>query len=295
MRAFSFLFASVLVGAALAGCVGGDDEKTPTPTPTTVGTTPTPVGTPAPTAVATPTAAPTPGPVPLDSSTYGLESVGIPAQAKPGAKFNFTLYVNGSVTHASDHIGAHFAGNDTTDPPGPGRKDCEHSGASLPGVFLVNCTIQEVGTWYVWGHARINDSGELRNWWAASPAIVKVRDYNVTLSGVPTTVQTSNSNFTVTLTIAALNASDNATTDHMGIHWWNATQPDPTTQNSAGACEHLSGGAVGTHTIRCAIPNGGLTPATFYLRGHLRLTEGPTVLSWWSQEHQVTIGPGLPI
>ena len=296
MRSFSFLLISVLVAAALAGCTGGDDTtSTPTPDvtepPLVTPTTTTPP-------VTTPIVTPTTQPV-LDSSTYSLTSVGIPTMAKPGAKFNFTLFVNGSVARNSDHLGAHFADNDTTDPPvSPGRKDCEHdTDADLPGVFVVNCTINDIGTWYVWGHARINDSGELRNWWPTTPAIVKVRDYNATLSGVPTNIQTSGANFSVTLTLAAIGASENVTSNHIGVHYWNATEQNPSRANAAGACEHAAGGAVGTYTIACNIVNSGVTPKEHYLRGHLLLEDATTSLSWWSQEYAVNIAPhiGLPV
>lgn len=297
MRAFRFLSISLLVVAALAGCTGGDNEETPTPTETVdVTPTPTEMVTPTPTVAATPTPTPT-GEPPLDSSTYALSVAGMPGQAKPGAKFNFTLFVNGSVTRASTHIGGHFANNDTTNPPAAGRKDCEHTSGSLPGTFLVNCTINDAGTWYVWGHAQVNDSGELRNWWPATPAIVKVRDYNITVSNVPTSIVGSNASFNLTLNITALGGSDNATSDHIGVHWWNATEANPTTANAAGACNHVAGGAVNVYIIECKIPNTGVAPKDFFVRGHLRLGEAGTSLSWWSQEHKVTIGPnlGLPI
>lgn len=293
-RSIALLLTMVLSMTALAGCTDNgsdaDDDVDPTPEPTlsTPATT-----TPATTTPVTSTPAPTPSPV-LDSSTYALAAAGMPSQAKPG-KLNFTLFVNGSVTHATDHVGAHYADNDTTDPPvAPGRKDCEHSSsATLPGVFLVNCTIADEGIWYVWGHARINDSGELRNWWVADPFIVKVRDYNVTISGVPTSATASRSNFSVTVAIAG---KDNATSDHIGVHYWNATTTEPSVSNAEGACEHVAGGAVNTYTVVCSITNTGVGPQQYYLRGHLRLAEGGTVLSWWSAETPVTIlgVPSLP-
>ncbi|HET6405863.1 MAG TPA: hypothetical protein VFH78_14565 [Candidatus Thermoplasmatota archaeon] len=300
MRTLTLLLTALLAGAALAGCTANDGGDEPPATTTPQASTPaaTPTLTPTATPVATPPVTPTTGTSPLDSSTYTIETVGMPTQVKPGTRFNFTMYVNGSLSRESDHVGAHYADNDTVSPPEvPGRRDCEHDDGTFPGVFVVNCTLQNVGTWHVWGHARINDSGELRNWWSATPFQVKVRDYNVTLSNVPTSMQQSNQSFTVTLALAAINGSDNVTSDHIGVHWWNATEPEPTTANSAGLCEHVAGGSVGTYTIACAIANSGVTPTTFYIRGHLRLVDGPSSLSWWSAEHTVQIGPhvGLPI
>lgn len=269
---------------ATAGCTFGDEE-TPTPTPTddvvATPTSATPIATP----TVTPTE-PTPEP-PLDSSSYRLAAAGIPAQAKLGARWNFTLFVNGSLTRPSTHIGAHFANNDTTDPPVvPGRRDCEHVAGDLPGVFTAACRMNETGTWYVWGHAQINDSGELRNWWASPPAIVKVRDYNLTLSGVPTAPISSNQTFS--FSVASV-GSENVTTHHFGAHFWNASTEQPTIQNATGACEHLAVGAVGNYTITCAIANREPLPQGFFLRGHLLLAEGATVLEWWSAETTITV------
>lgn len=286
MRSFSLLSTFVLVATALAGCIGGE-EGTPTPTPMTVESTPSPVVTPTPTAVVTPTP-PTTLP-PLDSSTYQLAVAGMPTQAKPGARFNFTLFANGSVTRASDHIGGHFAGNDTTNPPvPPGRGDCEHQAGDLPGQFVVDCTLGTVGTWYVWGHARINDSGELRNWWPATPAIVKVRNFTVEVSGVPTAPVASKSNFTIRVNVTG---TENATSNHLGAHYWNATQPNPTAANSTGACAHLpdATGAIGSWTITCSIENKNVGATDFFLRGHVRVTEGDTTLDWWGEELKVSI------
>lgn len=295
LRIPSLLLTFLLASAALAGCAlpGGDDdadEAMPTPdaTPSPVFPTPEEVS---PTPTPTPaTATPTPPTLPvLDSSTYALAVAGQPGQAKPGTRWNFTLFANGSVTQASDHVGAHYADNDTTDPPtAPGRKDCEHPNGELPGVFTVHCAILGEGTWHVWGHARINDSGELRNWWTADPFVVKVRDYALNTSGFPTNPPTSNQNFTFTLAIVG---ADNATSTHLGAHYWNATEANPTVLNSAGACAHAPNAtaSVDTHTVTCAIPHTGVGAKDFFVRGHLRLTEGATTLDWWSPETKVAI------
>lgn len=294
-KTLTLLLTLTLASVALAGCTdpNKDDENETTPTPE-----PSPEPTPTPTATptATPSVSPTPTPPtpPLDSSTYKLAVAGAPGQAKPAQKFNFTLFVNGSVTHPTDHAGAHFANNDTATPDAAQMRGCEHSAGTLPGTFLVNCTIPDQGTWFVWGHARVNDSGELRNWWAPSPFPVKIRDYNITVANAPTAPVTSGSNFTIQLQVAG---ADNVTTDHLGAHYWNLTKADPTFESIDGSCEHLATGAVGKYDIKCAITNSGLAPKDYYLRGHLRITEGGTTLDWWSPEVKVNVGPavGLPI
>lgn len=297
MRRFLALALTLILSTTvLAGCTknnaedDGQDEIEPTPT------TPTPTTqepTPTTTTPVTPTTTPTPPTTPvLDSSTYAIAVSGQPTQALPGAAFNFTMFVNGSIMHESDHVGAHISSNDTTNPPGAGRQDCEHTIAQLPGTFLVNCTIANEGTWYVWGHARINDTGELRNWWSPTPFVVKVRNYNLTLSDAPTNPPTSKQNFTVKLNVTGV---DNATSDHIDIHFWNATTTTPALATAAGNCAQVAEptGAIGVFTITCSIENTGIAGKDYYLRGHLRLTEGATTLDWWSAELKVSV-LGIP-
>lgn len=290
-RTFALLLTLLLAGAALAGCAtpNADDEEDDEVEPTPMTMTPTTVVTPTPTPTMTPSPTPTPA---LDSSTYSLSTTGVPGQALPGEAFNFTLYANGSVNATSDHIGAHFSNNDTTNPPGAGRGDCAHQSGDLPGTFVVDCTLASEGTWYVWGHARINDSGEIRNWWTAAPSVVKVRNYTLNATGFPTNPPASKQNFTFTLRV---NGTDNATTDHLGAHFWNATQSAPTVANSAGACAHTNAtGVIGTFTVTCSIENTGLTAKDFFVRGHLRISEGGSTLNWWSDEVKVSV-VGLPV
>lgn len=288
LRTQTILLTLTLVAAALAGCTGGDEPPTtttPETTPTTTPTTTTPVTTPS---------NQTNGSSPLDASTFVLATSGVPGQAEPGKKVNFTLYVNGSQTVASDHIGAHYATNDTTNPPGPGRQDCEHANGTLGGVFNVSCTFATEGTFYVWGHARVTDAAGEHNWWTSAPFVVKVRTYNLTLAGVPSSAG-SETNFTFTLNVTGM---DNATSDHIGAHFWSASEANPTVANAAGACAHTEGGVLGSHTVTCSIESSGLTPTTFYVRGHVRLTEGGSTLEWWSPEASVSVSPlggvGIP-
>lgn len=280
-RPASLLLTILLLGAALAGCADGEDAP-PATSPAT--TTPTPTEDPVGTTPGTPPANETTSP--LDSSTYTLDAAGIPAQVKPGQRVEFVLFVNGTVVRESDHVGAHYADNDTTTPPAEGRRDCEHQAGELPGLFTVACTFQDVGTWYVWGHARINDSGELRNWWTAAPAVVRVRNHTLALFDVPSSAA-SGANFTFRLNVSG---GENVTTDHIGAHFFNDTNAS-TTATAAGDCEHVSGDAIGNHTLTCSIDLSGVTPRDFYVRGHLRVTQGDVTLSWWSGPQRVSISP----
>lgn len=291
-KTITLLLSVLLAAGALAGCASNDEDDAPPTTTTPTQVTPT-EATPATTPVVTtptnvtPTTVVTPTVDAVTPSSFSLTAAGFPAQVEVGKKFNFTLYVNGSPARTSDHVGAHFAGNDTSPPTAPGRKDCEHPNGAMPGVFVVNCTIQEPGTWHVFGHARLNESGELVNFWA-TPFAVKARAFNLTVTNMPTAPQVSKGNFTFTLTI---NGTENVTSDHIGAHFWNATTETPTVANSAGACAHLPGetGAVGTFTVTCSIENKETGPKDFFLRGHVRVTEGGSALNFWSTEQKVSI------
>lgn len=292
-RSLTLLLTLVIAASALAGCtLGGKDNDDTVVTPI-VDTTPTtdPFATPPPvTPAVTPSVTPPTAPV-LDTSSYGLAAAGAPGQAKPGSKFNFTLFANGTTTHASDHIGAHYANNDTAAPNASAMKACDHATGNLPGQFVVTCTLADQGTWYIYGHARITDTSQ-HDWWVATPLVVKVRDYTLAVSGIPTNAQTSGGNFSFQVNISG---TDNVTTDHIGAHFWNASETNPTIQNAAGACAHIASGAVGNYTISCSITNpGALAPHDYYLRGHLRIVEGGTTLEWWSPEQKVTVLGSLP-
>ncbi|HWH07684.1 MAG TPA: hypothetical protein VNX21_00695 [Candidatus Thermoplasmatota archaeon] len=283
------LLAVLLASAALAGCTlnRGDDGNGTTTTTTTATTTTPPTGG----TTTTPPTQDTNQSTPLSNSSFSVATSGVPAQVLPGQRFNFTLFVNGTANATSDHIGAHYADNATTSPNATGMKSCEHQAGRLPGEYTVACRVDETGTWYVYGHARANDTGGQFDWWA-TPVAVKARNYTLNLTGAPTTPPLGNSSFTLSLGITG---SDNATSDHIGAHWFNATTPTPTVATSGGACAHASGNVVNTHAVECRIPNSGPAPKAYYVYGHLRITEGGVTLEWWSAPVEVTIGPNLPL
>lgn len=284
-RSPTLLLTLLLAGAALAGCTGGD-EGAPTPTPDV---TPT-VATPTPTLTTPTPATPTP-PVnetpALGNDTYALATAGIPAQAEVGKPFNYTLYVNGTFEATSNHIGAHFRNTTEGALSASAMGACSHIGTNetLPGEFNLTCTLDTPGTHYVYGHVRITENGETYNYWA-EPRAVKVRNYTINLTGVPSTAQASSQNFTFTM---AIQGTENVTSDHIGAHFWNATTSAPTAANAAGACSHVAGAAIDTFTVTCQIAHAGVTPGTYYLRGHLRITEGGSQVNFWSSEHEVTV------
>lgn len=297
MRAITLLLALALSGL-LAGCSmpGTDDETDPTPTPTAATPTSDPVF-PTATPSATPTATPTAPPVApaFDSTSFQLATAGLPTQAKPGQRVNLTLFANGTASQASDHVGAHFANNTTAAPNASAMQACDHAGATLPGTFTVNCTFPATGVWQVYGHARIGQGNDTLNYWAA-PAAITVRNYTLALADVPTSAQGSGTNFTFKLNVSGF---DNATSDHVGAHYFNDTATEPTTESSAGACAHVAGAVVANHSLSCQISLPTLTPTKdYFLRGHVRIVQDGVTLSWWSDPAKVTIAPvgvgGLP-
>lgn len=289
-RTVTLVAVLVLASTALAGCTfpGGDDGNGNTTTTTTTTTPPTqttPTGTTPPTQDGNTTG-------PLTNSSFSVATSGIPGQALPGARFNFTVYVNGTGNVSTDHVGAHFADNATTTPlVASAMRTCEHGMGSLPGSFNVACRIDQTGTWYVYGHARANDTGGTFDWWA-TPVAVKVRNYTLNLTGAPTTPVLGNQSFTLTL---AINGTDNVTSDHIGAHWFNATTASPTVAGSGGACAHVNAAVVGSHAIECRVPNTGPAPKAAFVYGHLRITEGGVTLEWWSTPVEVQVGPTLPL
>lgn len=285
MSRIATILAVLLASTALAGCTlnGGDDGNGTTTTTTTT----TPTGT-------TTTTPPTPNgneTAPLTNATFTVATSGVPAQAQPGQRFNFTVYVNGTRNATSDHVGAHYADNATAGPNATAMKACEHQQGALPGAFNVACRIDETGTWYLYGHARGNDTGGTFDWWA-TPVEVKVRNYTLNLTGAPSTPPLGNSSFALSLAIAG---SENVTSDHIGAHFFNSTTATPTVATSAGACAHVNAAVIDTHAIECRIPNASPTPKTMYVYGHLRIVQGGVTLEWWSAPVEVTVAPGLPL
>ncbi len=72
--------------------------------------------------------------------------------------------------------------------------------------------------------------------------------------------------------------------DHIGAHYWNATQSDPMAAfGQSKGCAHQGGVAPDTFHVVC-----NMEPGTWYVRGHMRL-EGDEVFNYWSDEFIVTV------
>ena len=90
-------------------------------------------------------------------------------------------------------------------------------------------------------------------------------------------------NVTYTLAIAGPAGSS----DHIGGHYWNATQADPTAAFSvAKGCIHVAGGGSfpASYAITCVVGSG-----THYLRGHMRVTTDGVATNYWTNEVRLTV------
>lgn len=285
-RTDSTLAALLLAATALTGCAfgGNGDDDQDDATTTTTGTSPT-----GGTTTTTPPTGQTNTTPPLSNSSFTVATSGLPAQAMLGSPVNLTVFVNGTASATSDHVGAHFANNTTTAPSATGMSVCAHVGGALPGVLTTSCTFPAEGTWYVYGHARAADANGTFEYWA-TPTAVKVRNYTLALQGAPTTPIPGNTTFNVRL---QANGTDNVTSDHIDVHWFNATTANPTVASASGSCTAISGPVVNTHTIECRVPNTGTALRTVFLYGHVAVAEGGVTLDWWSAPVEVTVLPQL--
>lgn len=290
MRRIATTLALLLATTSLAGCAffGGDGETT---TSTTTTTTSTPVTTTAQTTTttSTPPVTTTPEPGTISETTFALATPGVPTQIETGRTFNFTLFVNGSTSISSDHVGAHF-GTTTSTTPSTSVYDneCVHQAGTLPGTFVVACTIKTDGTWYLRGHARITSQNQTFNYWGPEHT-VKVRNFTLTATNVPPTA-VGNVSFTFRLNVTG---NETLTSDHVGAHWsWNATN-NPSTTTLPNECVHQSGSVPGVFDVTCRIPAGGLTPTKAYLFGHARFTDGDFQTNYWTPMFELTVSPGL--
>jgi hypothetical protein len=143
MRPRLALLLCTLLAASLAGCSGdGDDDPAGDDSSAT----------PAPTA-----------------SSYTVTLEGFPVAPIPAnTTFTFIDRISGDVVRMSDHIGAHFGQNSTTDPSTTAYPNaCAHTHGDLPGTYEVTCTAPAApGAYFLRGHARIMQDNLTVNWWS---------------------------------------------------------------------------------------------------------------------------------
>ena len=106
--------------------------------------------------------------------------------------------------------------------------------------------------------------------------------YSITVSDMPTAVL-ANATFRFNSTISGgpVHASD-----HIGGHFGNKTTTEPSTATYDMACAHTGGDLPGKYQVSCTAPK---MSGVYYLRGHARITQGETVVNWWSTETTFTV------
>ena len=112
--------------------------------------------------------------------------------------------------------------------------------------------------------------------------------YHMQLSGMPMGPVAPGAKFNVTVKAMDGGAGHMHTSDHIGAHFWNATQADPTgALMSAMTCAHRGGDLPGTYEAMCTAP---MAPGTYHLRSHARMSDDDAMMHhWWSDEQTFTV------
>lgn len=277
-----FLAISVAVltfGVALAGCATEDATDTPT-------TTSTPATSPTATTPTATTPVTTPDNTTDEAPEYALEATNVPTTVEAGVAFTFTLNVTGDETSASDHVGAHWGPTSLDEPTVAGYGgSCAHQAGALPGLYTVECTLADEGTFHLRGHARLNLSGELVNYWSDEHEITvraPVGTYELAVTDMPTLPVAAGDSFNFTLTVTG---DETDVSDHIGAHFGLNATDDATVAvtDYAHGCAHAASEVPGTFTVTCTVPETAATGSTYYLRGHVRITVDAQH-NFWSPE-----------
>jgi hypothetical protein len=75
---------------------------------------------------------------------------------------------------------------------------------------------------------------------------------------------------------------------HIGAHYWSTSTDNPNGMfGEAGGCAHQANKTTrpGIVTVACTIPAGGV----IFVRGHVRITDGETILNSWAPEQRVDV------
>lgn len=289
------LLVALCASLALAGCTLGEDTP-PTPTTTTpTATTSTPTPTPAsPTANVTPTPTQTtPEPPAEPKPLYALTVSGLPTAVEEGRNFSYVLVAAGNVSANSTHLGAHYGPTSVADDAASTSvytQVCAHqtSATPVPGRYNLTCSVPGNGTWYLRGHVRVgadNDSWASEATLTVRPAWTQSGNYSVNLSGVPTRA-TAGKNFTFNLTTAGGNLLAPGLSPE--VRTGSASTGTPTVEAYTVTCSTARTSALSTsYSVSCGFPAAGV----YYLRGHLRVSEGvpPESHDYWSGEYPVLV------
>ena len=107
--------------------------------------------------------------------------------------------------------------------------------------------------------------------------------YAIALSDVPALPVIAGQPFHFNSTITG---DETHASDHIGAHFGNKTTTEPSTAVYNVTCAHQAGNLPGKYQVTCTAP---MQPGVYYLRGHARITEGATVVNWWSPETTITV------
>lgn len=220
----------------------------------------------------------------VEPAGYTLTVADLPANVTAGKNFTFTLTIAGGGPEESDHIGAHFGMSASTEPSTTVYPSaCPHQSGTVPGVFMVTCSVAEPGTYHLRGHLRITKGDTQENYWSEERMLgVDPPAYTLTVSGVPATAVVAGQNFTFQLNVTG---DAGWRSDHIGAHFGTNSSTSPSTTVYPQACAHQEGDLPGEFTVTCKITQAG----THYLRGHVRLTIGSGTYHYWSAEAEVTV------
>lgn len=113
--------------------------------------------------------------------------------------------------------------------------------------------------------------------------------YHMQLSNVPVTPMSPGHMFNVTVQSSSQHQQMHGKmSDHIGAHFWNETQSDPTGAfNASKGCVHTGGEVPGTFTAQCTAPT---QAGVYYIRAHTRMMEGGATHHYWSDEQSFTVG-----
>ncbi|MGB0651976.1 MAG: hypothetical protein ACPGQL_02150 [Thermoplasmatota archaeon] len=224
-----------------------------------------------------------------DDVSLELSLSGLPTLAVLGKDIPVTLTASGDAT--SDHVGAHFWSSQVADPTASFEQragNCEHPAGphTLPGQLSITCNFTELGVFYVYAHARVNEDGEDVNFWGPGQMVEVVLgpDSYVLSAANPTFAGGSSGAFDLVI------EGPSGSSGHIGAHYWNDSTDDPDADfgAQAGACTHVDGvqSLPGTFGVTCEFPGDGI----YYLRGHLRVEVGDRTHDYWTEETMVQVG-----
>ncbi|MFA5861144.1 MAG: hypothetical protein WDA16_05565 [Candidatus Thermoplasmatota archaeon] len=296
------------VTLALSGCTLLTGNK-PTPTPSTTApppetTTPEVTTTPVTTTPSTTTTTTPPTPTGIASSEYALSLGGVPPLIESGVAFNFTLFANGTTQRTSDNIGALYGAATTSDPTTTAYQNaCVTRSGTVPGSFLVNCTITKAGDAFLRGHFVAGGT----DFWSPEAKIVvraPVGAFTVTSPNAtgaapagtndPELIPPAQAGQPYTL-VLNVTGTGTESASNITLRVGASSQVGEIGSSTSIACNHQTGTLPGEFTVTCNFPSSGLTTATYTVYGHVEVVVGPIVHKFESPGYTLRVLPASPV